>query len=99
MYYARNPIRLTFEDADWGTLTDEEGSKESGQALSSHESVPTKPFLRPTAEESTRDLQDFEPLASALSAAAEVRFCEEELNKDQHQHPVPGAFTWTRSRN
>ena len=101
MYYARNPVRLTFEDADWGTLTEDEES-ESEQVLSSHAFVPPKPFRRPTpAEVSTRDLQVLgKPLASALGAsgaAADDKPCEEELNTNQRGRPTPGTLIWTGS--
>ena len=100
MYYARNPVRLTFEDADWGTLTDNEDSG-SEQELSSCSLVPTEPLIRPKlAEVSIRDLRSFgKPLASALSAsgtAEEVKH-NEELSADQRKHSTPGELTWTGS--
>ena len=100
MYYARNPVRLTFEDADWGTLTDDEES-ESKQELSSRTFVPTKPFLRlKSAEMPTCGLHGVgKPLANTLCAAVEENPCEEESNTRQHQHPAPGALIWTRSLN
>lgn len=96
VYYARNPVRLTFEDADWGTLTDDEESG-SGKELSSRSLVPTKPLIRPKpAEMSTRDLLSFgKPLSSALGAlgtAAKVKGCGLESNTEQHQHPSPGEL-------
>lgn len=101
MYYARNPVRLTFEDADWGTLTDDEESG-SEQELSSRSLVPTKPFIRPKpAEMSTRELQSFgKPLSSALGVLGtteEVKDCGLESNTEQHQHPSPGELKWTDS--
>ena len=93
MYYARNPVRLTFEDADWGTLTDNEDSG-SEQELSSCSLVPT---IRPKpAEVSIRDLRSFgKPLASALGAldtAEEIKHYEEQLSADQRQHSTPGEL-------
>ena len=100
MYYARNPVRLTFEDADWGTLTDDE---ESGpeQTLSSRSPVPTKTVIRPEpAEMSTCDLQSFgKPLDSALRTATEVNRCEEKSTTDQRQRPTPGEPIWTDPPN
>lgn len=99
MYYARNPVRLTFEDADWGTLTDDEES-ESEQVLSPHAFVPPKPFLRPKpAEMSTRDFQVFgkPPAEGALGAAVDAKPCEEGLYTDLRQHP--GALIWTESES
>jgi len=103
MYYARNPIRLTFEDADWGTLTDDEES-EPEQELSAHAPVPAEPFLRPKpAELSTCDLQVIgKPLANASGtsgAAVEAKPCEGELNTNRRGHPTPGAPTLTHSLN
>ena len=101
MYYARNPVRLTFEDADWGTLTDDDES-EPGQAPSPRLSVPAKPSPHPKLTEmSTRNLQVLgKPLASALCASgavADAKSSEEELNTDQRQRP--GALIWTASES
>lgn len=101
MYYARNPVRLTFEDADWGTLTDDDGS-ESEQAPSPRPFVPAKPSPHPKPTEmSTRDLQVLgKPLANALCASgavADAKSSEEELNTDQRQRP--GALIWTESES
>ena len=101
MYYARNPVRLTFEDADWGTLTDSEDSG-SEQGLSSCSLVQTKPPIRPKpAEMSIRDLQSSgKPLARALGAlgtAAEVKHYEKNLSADQSQRSTPGELIWTDS--
>lgn len=94
MYYARDPVRLTFEDADWGPLTDDEDS-ESEQELSSHSTVPIKPFLPPRpAEMSTRNLHGFrKTLSSAMDAPAEAKACGKALNIDQRQRPTPSTLT------
>ena len=101
MYYARNPVRLTFEDADWGALTDNEDSG-SERELSSCSLVPTKPLIRPKpAEVSIRDLRSFgKPPASALGAfgtTEEVKHDEGALSTDQRQHSTPGEPSWTDS--
>jgi hypothetical protein len=98
MYYARNPVRLTFEDADWGTLTDDEvPESEQEQEQTPHALVPTKSFLRPKlVEVSTLHRQGFRKSpASASGTSAEAKPGEKELNRGQQQHSiqVPGTFT------
>jgi hypothetical protein len=100
MYYARNPVRLTFEDADWGTLTDDEESG-SEQGLSSRSLLPTKAFIRPNAAGMSPHALGT-PLGSApgaLGTAAEVKHCGVESNTEQRQRPTPGKLLWTDSLN
>jgi len=99
MYYARNPVRLTFEDADWGTLTDDEESG-SERELSSHSLIPANAFIRPMpAEMSPSSGKPLITTPGVFGTAAEVKHCGVELNTEQRQHSTPGKLTWTDSLN